>query len=289
MEPEYKDINQLTKEMTTKGYSYFTKLLVPDNKSLAKAKLQAMIGEWETEINEYSEEVIEKFSPNKMDLYRKYLEDFKNNVFPKHLWTVRAALRTMDPELARYKGDYRDADASEIFDTTNRILEESHRYVEHTASTLNYLNLKGVDQLKLEYLNDKQMFMSKVIGYGIRSELLHRYYPSYFPIMTQKNLWAMYFICESSNEFIRIETKTRKELSRVSHNWQYPYDRFTYLMTVLSNAFQDWLSSFGLKTNPAYRFGYMNLFLYEIHDHRISDIRLLHEWADLAKHGKSSK
>jgi hypothetical protein len=289
MELEYQDISQLSKEMMTKAHSYFNELLVPKDERFAKAKLQAVIVDWEHQIEKYSKDITEKFNPQKMILYQRHVEDFKNNIFAKHLWTVSSALRTRDPELAKYKGHYRDADASEIFDTVNGILEASHEYVKQTGSRLDYSKLGSLEDLKLDYLDEEEMSLKKIIGFGIRSEILHRYYPSYFPIMTQKNLWAMYFICESSNEFIRIETKVKKGASRVSHNWQYPYDRFIYLMTILGNAFQDWLLKVGIKTNPAYRFGYMNLFLYEIHDHRISDIKLLHEWADLAKHGKSSK
>lgn len=289
METNYKNTEVLKAEMLPKALSYFNKLFLPEQGHFAKAKLQIMIKDWEEEIDEYSQSVVDKFNPEKMEIYEGHLEDFKNNIFAKELWTVKSALKTKDPELARYKRDYRDADAEEIFNTVNGILNMSHDYVSKASTRLDYTKLKKVEDLEMEYLNGEEMFMNRVIGYGIRSEILHRYFPSYFPVMTQKNLWAMYFICESSNEFITIESKVRKDISRVSHNWQYPYDRFTYLMALLWNFLQGWLADYGIKLNPKYRFGYINLFLYEIHNHHLSDIKLLHEWADSEKYGRSSK
>ncbi|HZY79105.1 MAG TPA: toll/interleukin-1 receptor domain-containing protein [Cyclobacteriaceae bacterium] len=289
METEYKSVDVLSKEMLLKASHYFQKLFVPEESAFIKAKLQSTVQGWDEQIEKYTSQVIQKFSPQKMQTYESYLEDFKNNIFAKELWTVSAALRTRDPELARYKGDYRDADAEEIYDTVNGIMNATHKYVSKAGSFLDYKNLKSIADLGVEYLNNDEMFMNRVIGFGIRSEILHRYYPMHFPIMTQKNLWAMYFLCESSNEFITVEQKTRKGIMRVSHNWQYPYDRFIFLMNVLSIGLEKLFAKHGIKLNPLYRFAYVNLFQYEIHDHQIDDIRLLHEWVESERNGRNAK
>ncbi len=253
-------------------------LFVKDNDKTTKIKLENQIEEWENEVKEYSKSFNNKFSPAKMIVYEDFLEDFKNNIFAKELWTVSSALKTYDPDLARYKKDYRDADAEDIFNTVNGILNTTHKYIE--KSHINYSKLEEVDELGLNYLNEEDMFMNKIIGFGIRSELLHRYYPSSFPIMTQKSLWAMYFICDSAGEFITIEQQNRKGIMRVSHNWQYPYDRFTFLMNSLANGLNTWVSKYGINLQPEYRFGYVNMFLSKIHDMHKSDIKLLHEWVE---------
>lgn len=280
MENEYKTLEPLIEEMSKKAKVYFDKFFSLDNPALIKAKVQMTVKSWEEEIEDYSASVKEKFNPNKMELYEDFLEDFKNNIFGIELWTVKAALKTLDPDLARYKKDYRDADAEEIFDTVNGILNATHKYISDKASSLDYSKLNDIESLMLEYLNEEDMFMNKIIGFGIRSEILHRYYPSYLPIMTQKSLWAMYFICDSANEFITVEQRNRQGIMRVSHNWQYPYDRFTFLMNSLSNQLSSWFNVYGIKLKKELRFGYVNMFLSTIHESHKADIKLLHEWVE---------
>lgn len=280
MENDYKDLQLLTNEMKSKAFAYFEKLFVGDNEVATKLKVTLKVQEWIKEVEVYNKEIVAKFNPAKMALAEDFMEDFKNNVFGKDLWTVKAALKTHDPDLARYKKDFRDADAEEIYNTVNGILTATHEYVKNTASKIKYDAIKTVADLALQYLDEEEMFMNKIIGFGIRSELLHRYYPAYFPIMTQKSLWAMYFICDSSKEFITIEQKNRQGIMRVSHNWQYPYDRFTYLMNELAIQFEHWVSKYKIKIDPVYRFGYINMFLSSIHELNKADIKLLHEWVE---------
>lgn len=280
MENEHKALTPLLEEMNKKAKGYFDQFFRQDNPAMAKVKMQLIIQNWEAEIKEYSASVQEKFNPNKMELYEEFLEDFKNNVFGIELWTVKAALKTHDPDLARYKKDYRDADAEEIYQTVNGILNATHNYVSEETTTINYSKLTDIASLKMNYLNEEEMFMNKIIGFGIRSEILHRYYPYVFPIMTQKSLWAMYFICDSANEFITIEQRNRRGIMRVSHNWQYPYDRFTFIMTTLSNKLTEWFGAYGIKLKEEWRFGYVNMFLSTIHESHKADIKLLHAWVE---------
>lgn len=281
MEDDYKDLKQLVAEMKVKVKPYFEKIFNTSDHSQIKRILPDSVNAWEKEVAEYSEQLIQKFNPGKMKIAESFPEDFKNNVFGSSLWTVRAALKTKDPDLARYKSDYREADSEEIFDTVNGILNATHKYVNDTVKRTDYNKIETVESLQLQYLDEEDMFMNKIIGYGIRSELLHRYYPAYFPVMTQKSLWAMYFVCDSSKEFITIEQKNRKGIMRVSHNWQYPYDRFTFLMNELALEILNWFKEYGVKFTPDYRFGYVNIFLAEIHRIHRDDIRLLHEWGDI--------
>ena len=280
MEKVYKALEPIVAEMNSKALKYFEQLFKVDYQSMTKAKIKLTIQSWESEIQGYHGATKEKFNPSKMEIYEDYLEDFKNNVFGKELWTVKAALKTHDPDLARYKKDFRDADAVEIFETVNSILNATHKYVQNDVLSINYQNIESIEKLKMQYLNENEMFMNKIIGFGIRSEILHRYYPANLPIMTQKSLWAMYFICDSANEFITIEQRNRQGIMRVSHNWQYPYDRFTYLMNELANQISQWFEEYDLKLKPQYRFGYVNMFLSAIQESHKSDIKLLHAWVE---------
>ena len=279
MEVHYERMPQLLGGMNNKAHQYFTELFSGDSRALVKAKIAMELEAWEEEISGYRDSFIAKFNPEKMALYKRFIGDFKENVFKKNLWTVRAAMQTPDPDLATYKAHFRDAKDPEIFKTVNDILTASHEYVKDVGSKLDYFAIESQEELQMSFLENEGMFMKQIIGFGIRSEILHRYHPQNFPIMTQQNLWAMYFICESANEFIKIEQKVRAGQMRVSHNWQYPYERFTFLMNELANQFHGWIAEYGLKWNEKYRFGYINLFLAHIHKTNLTDIKLLHEWA----------
>lgn len=279
MNSEYKDFSILANEMNKKAEMYFKQLFVVEDSPMKKIKIISVFSDWEKKIDSYHKEFVQNFQPSKMSMFESYLEDFKNNYFGKKLWTVSSALKTSDPDLSRYKKDFKDAEADTIFETVNGILNKTHFYVDTIANKFNYNEIHNVKELEMEYLNSDEMFMNKIIGYGIRSEILHRYYPSNFPIMTQKSLWAMYFLCESAEEFITIEQKSRDELMRVSHNWQYPFDRFTLLMTVLHYQISILVKEYGIVLNPKYRFGYVNMFLSEIFEYHKADAKTLHEWA----------
>lgn len=280
MDDEYKEISSVVVEIKSKGFEYFQKLFVTDDTALTTRNLSSIAKQWSNKINDYHISFSEVFNPDKMDLYEDYLEDFKNKVFAKDLWTVKAALKTPDPDLARYKKDYRDANTQDIFNTVNGILNAAHSYSKEVSKHINYSAVAVVEDLQMAFLNEDTMFMNKVIGFGIRSEILHRYFPALFPIMTQPSLWAMYFICESNNEFITIEKRTREGKMRVSHNWQYPYDRFSFLMNVISNELYDWFRSYGVELETNLRFGYVNMFLSSISDLHKADTKMLHEWVD---------
>ncbi len=282
-EKQYKNINSLIKEMNDNASEYFQKLFVTENVKMAKLKLSTELQSWEKEIEKYHSATVAKFNPKKMKLYQAYPEDFKNNVLGKELWTVKAALKTYDPDLARYKKDYREANSREIYNTVNGILDSTHEYVKNETPLINYKTLKEKEDLRMDYLDEEDMFMNKIIGFGIRSEILHRYFPAYFPIMTQQSLWAIYFICDSADEFITLEQQNRNERIRVSHNWQYPYDRFTFLMNSLVNSLGKWLGEYGLRIKPEYRFGYINIFLSEIHKLHKVDIKMLHAWEPIER------
>ncbi len=280
MDDEYKEIASVVQEAKSKGFEYFQKLFVTDSIALTTSKLSSIAQQWSDKINDYHASFAKVFNPGKMELYEEFLEDFKNKVFAKELWTVKAALKTPDPDLARYKKDYRDANTREIFNTVNGILNAAHSYSTEVSKQIDYSSLVSVKDLQMDFLNEDTMFMNKVIGFGIRSEILHRYFPALFPIMTQPSLWAMYFICESNNEFITIEKRTREGKMRVSHNWQYPYDRFSFLMNVISNELFNWFKSYGVELKTNLRFGYVNMFLSSISDLHKADTKMLHEWVD---------
>lgn len=282
MENDYANLTPIILEMKKTAFEYFQKIFGGENEMMVKLKVATKLAEWEEEISTYNKQVVDKFNPQKMVIAGDNLEIFKKNVFGKILWTVSSAIKPIpNPDLARYKVDFREADPEDIYNTVNAILNAAHSYVKTVTPAISYKSIAEIADLRMAYLDEEGMFMNKIIGYGIRSELLHRYYPANFAVMTQKSLWAMYFICDSLKEFITIEQKNRKGIMRVSHNWQYPYGRFNFIMNELANELEKWFAVYKIKLKPEFRFGYVNMFLSAIHKMHKPDIDLLHAWEEM--------
>lgn len=276
--PEYFDkVFNLIIDDSLQASGFKVKKLIGNDKK----KVSSVIKSWENDIVAYKDSFLKIFSPQKLRIYENYLDDFKNKQFRNNLWTVKAAMNTKDPDLARYKKDFGQVLAQEILETLKIIITSSSSYVEQKASNINYDGIETINELELDYLNEPEFSLKKIIGYGIRSEILHRNYPANFPVMTQRSLWGMYFLTSLEQEFITIEEKKRKEITRVSHNWTYNYARFTYynnyLFLLLANKLR---TDYDIEVNSEIRFGYCNLFLTELANLHKAQIKELHEWTD---------
>jgi hypothetical protein len=258
------------------------KLIVKTKEKDKANAIKTEIESWEKEVKKYSNEMQEVFSPKNIKIYADIADDFKNKIFKSKLWTVGSALRTPDPDLIRYKRDYGDALPEEILNTLKGILQKTDKYVKKISSDLDYSSVQSPEVLKMDYLDDKDLSLSGVIGFGIRSEILHRYYPAYFPVMTQRTIWGMYFLSALAEEFVTIEQKSAKGIMRVSHNWIYNYQRFTFCNNYIANLLSDRLKkNYKIDLNPEFRFGYVNLFLVELAKIHKDEIKDLHQWTDV--------
>ena len=277
-------LKQVLAELSKKGEKYFHRLMDKQTPALTKQNILQTFGKWEQTTTKSSNKFMEAFGPEKMALYEDYLEDFKNAIFAKKLQTVRAALTASDPELVIYKKHFRDADNRTIYNAVKVMLAEATQYNTTIAPTVNYQSISNPSQLKMEFINNGTMLLNKIIGTSIRSEMLYNAFPMNFPLMTQPNMWAMYFLCVTADEFTKFDRNAKESQIRVSHNYQYPYDRFTFLMTFLFNRLSDWVAGYGFSLRPHLRFGYVNEFLFAVHALHREDVNALHQWTDAKKY-----
>lgn len=237
-----------------------------------KSKIKAI----EEEVSEYCSEFFENFNDDTLDDLEEDLSSFKNEIFAEKLWTVRSALHDVsNPELDRYRESFDNATPREIFIHTRAVLDATKIYLKENFPKIDLSKVSDVHDLNLDYLDDEKMFMTGVIGYGIRSELLHRMYPSAFAIMTRRTLWAMFFLT-NQNEFIIDENRNGQ--SRTSHYWNYEYDRFCYYNNFLTNMFDVYLKRYKITIKPELRFGYINLMLVEFSRQYREEINDLYRW-----------
>lgn len=253
-----------------------------DNKADIK-KLQNVVKSWEAEIDNYHQLVemdfdLELFDDANEDKYEN--QEFKDNIFAQTLWTVKSALKsaTYDKEMKRYLDHFKATTASDIFVVIKNVLEASDEYIKKLAPNINYNKIREIEQLHLDYLDDESMYLTGVIGLGIRSELLHRLYPANFAIMTRRSLWGMFYLSNEADEFVVDEINNEGTQARTSHNWQYKYDRFVFYNNFLGNLLEIEFKKYKINFKANYRFGYVNMFLNEVHKLHKSTIDTLYSW-----------
>lgn len=246
-----------------------------DNKKEIES-LKEKIKKMETEVQVYKSECFQYFNAGMIETMDADKGAFKNNIFGEKLWTVSSSLHDMsNPELDRYRESFDNATPTEIYLCVKHILEETKNYIENVFPRINLRSIQNIEDLKLDYLNEEDMLLTGVIGLGIRSELLHRMYPSVFPIMTRRSLWGMYFLT-SENEFIVDENYQGK--SRTSHEWNYDYARFCFYTNFLTNIMESYLNKYKINMNMEIRFGYLNLMLVEYSAKHKTEIAELYKW-----------
>lgn len=248
-----------------------------DNK-LGVKNLKTVVGQWEQKVMEYRDESIDTFQ---LDLFdedndEKYeYQEFKD-IFAKRLWTVKGALNSSDPDLETYKSKFHHTTGAEIYNVVRAILLATDRHMTHTAPSINFKRISSIEQMKLSYLDEEEMFLPGIIGLGIRSELLHRLYPSHFAIMTRRSGWAVYYMTNECDEFVIDEEFDGK--FRTSFNWEYEYDRFNYYCNFICNLLEENFAKHGIVFKQNLRYGYVNMFLNSIYVHHKEQADFLNRW-----------
>lgn len=272
------EVFSITKSSITSDNGIRFKMNSINNKK-STVRVEQKISGWEEEIKKYRSEVapmfaLHNFDEDDEDCYE--YEDVKDELLAKKLWTVSSALKSRDKALERYKNAYWGTTPRELFNTTKHILLETNSYMNNIASGIKFNTITKVEQLKYDFLEKENMMLTGVIGLGIRSEILHRIYPSHFPIMTRKSLWAMYYLTGEEDEFVTDETYDG--MHRTEHNWNYDYARFAFYINFVYKQIETLLKEYNITLKSELRFGYVNMFLNSISELNSNKIGFLTEW-----------
>ena len=242
--------------------------------------LKREIKKWEKEICAYRDYMKEILDLNLFD--RTYSDsyspqEFKDDIFADELWTVKGALKSPDPDLKLYKSNFYSTTPMDIFVVVEKILTSSRKYMLNITPSLSLKMINQVEQLNMDFLEEEGMLLTGVIGLGIRSEMLHRLYPSHFAIMTRRSLWGMFYLSDEAEEFVVDEDNDIGQ-QRTSSNWEYDYQRFCFLNNFIANLIEDSLLKSGINMNQNLRFGYVNMFLNQIFSQHSSQIAVNMRW-----------
>lgn len=237
--------------------------------------LKKQMGKWESSIKKGHEEFSKHYTERKLSLYRSRPQSFSNDVLRKILWTLKAALKPYEPGMEEFNTRYNQSDPFEVYKTVMSIKEAGENYNQAYG-----LPAPAPDEeMGMSFLQDEKYLLKGVIGSGIRSEILYRLYPGAFPIMTRRNLWAMYFLSGQAEEFILTEKSSKTGEMRVTHNWNYDYPRFVSYARYI----YDWLTIFCQKldipVDPSIGYGYVNELMVDYASTYKKEIDLLNKWS----------
>ena len=250
---------------------------IKKNNTEAINELKETVKTWEKTIQKDQVSFADVFSLSLFDDGNpdKYApSEFKNSIFGKELWTVSSALTTRDPELDKYKNDFRDADPREIYDVVENILTAAADYAEELPE---FKKVREPSEMELEILEEEEYKLYGVIGRGIRSELLHRLYPQAFALMTQRNLWGMFFLT-NADEFLVDQFDESTGKTRTSHYWEYDYQVFSFYCNFLANLLSHEFKKNGLAFSENMRFGYVNNFLVKLYESHKKEVNEMKRW-----------
>ncbi len=243
------------------------KIIPEDQKEKAK-QLQVTIRKWEREITKYTKE----FNEQIRDVFDQSAQTFKNELFAKYLWTVEGSLsKTWDRELDDYRQAFYAHDEGDIQNTVGRIVEAAEDYIHHPPTKVRQQKVAQPEDLELIRVCNSTTRIKVVIGYGIRSEILYKFNPQYFPMMTRRSIWGLFFLANEADELVR-DDETDKGF-RTKHNWEYDYARFTYYNNKIFDLLKHYCAQHKVKLNESIRFGYVNEFLIEIHKTHKAEIK----------------
>lgn len=241
-----------------------------------KETLKKLIEEWEQRIRDYTKDLQEDFE--ELDEFEE--DEFKNSVFVTALWTVEGALKkTWDRELDRYRSAYAQEDASRILDTARLIALRAAEYAQEVPEAVRQKRIKTPEDLQFDAVCREDTLINSVIGYGIRSEILHKLQPAWFSLMTRRSLWGMFYLTDEADEFVVQDRDRKKGLERTSHNWSYDYARFTYFNFLIYEMLEDHCNRYKIKLNSELRYGYVNEFLVAIFQQHRQQVNKLYKYS----------
>lgn len=241
-------------------------------------KVKNKIASWTTKISDDIIEFQGFLGKEKWKIFEQFPQVFKDNNFKK-LWTVNAALTTPDPELKRYQDAYNNMPGEDMFKKFKEIVLRAEKYFVEIGTSLDYYTVKSVEDLQQDFFNDEEMFLKGVIGLGIRSEFLLKFFPATFTLMTRRSHWAMY-ILTNSEEFILQQKGYGKYRGKIRYvnQFQYDYPRFSFYNIIVLEKLIEYCQKFDVSIDEKYRFGYINLLLSDIHEFKKDAVEELKKW-----------
>ena len=215
-------------------------------------------------------------------LNKEFLEEydddpnaFKSQILKNKCPIIRKTLNSKNvEELKKYKMDFNQAAPKLLLTVVENICKFADEYKKNYNSSI-YESAKSFEDLKMEVLDTESCTAYKVIGGGIKTQMLYKVYPGMFPYRSRDAIWAFWYLsgketldCEMSSEFLMIDTKN----SVTRHNYFYPYRLFSWYAFVIYKFLKNEAVKYGVEIDVNYRYVIVDKFLQFVADEHRDEI-----------------
>lgn len=209
------------------------------------------------------------FEMEALEEYRDDPNAFKQ-ALSREVPVVANSLRSRRTELKDWQHHFRAARAKTLLEVFSNVLEFYCEW--STAHPVNlYIRLSDPDAFGLDPLdNDEAMYITNVVGMGIKSIVLYHLDSERLPARGYNGLYGLYFLSKyeyfdlpsKSSEFLMINDVTRASDGSIimDQNYWYPYGLFSLYALRIFNWIDQRASNTGISLDPKCRFVYVERF-----------------------------
>jgi hypothetical protein len=198
-----------------------------DTKNVFTEIIKESIESFNKDRNSY----LEILDEESLEEYEDDPNQFKNDVLRNKCPIIRYTLHSKDKELDKYKMDFNISDPNELLEVVCNLTQFANDYNSRFTDIDDYESIESLGDLGLAELDTEEYVVYGVIGGGIKSHLLFKLYPEFFPNRSREAIWALWYLtskktfdCTQDSEFLMIDTKN----STTQQNYFYPYELFAF-------------------------------------------------------------
>lgn len=196
------------------------------NKSeIYKRIIVSAIDKFENDRQDY----INIFDLELLEEYEDDLNTFKSRVLRDKCPIIRKTIQNKQAkQLDKYRVDFNRSNPSELLAVVTNLCrfgEDYHTDVYERNEEIGY------EELGMSLMDTDNYTVYGVIGGGIKSHMMYKVHPDYFPNRSRSALWALWYLteklsfgCSMDSEFLMIDTKK----NTTQQNYFYPYELFSY-------------------------------------------------------------
>jgi hypothetical protein len=230
---------------------------------------------------------------NEQEAYRDYLDlevldefEYDAAAFKSHTASacpiIRRCLNSPSEVMVEYQRSFRLTSGRTLLDAVRSISDFARSYASHFDDRLHEAAAEPAD-LGLEPLNEGELGVGGVIGYGVQSCMLHGVYPREFALRTQDAVWALYFLSErqdfglaDGSEFLMVYP----DRGFCEQNYFYPAQLFGFYALKVFLVLREFCGAKYGKFDDRYRYIYLNAFLGHVAEMHRTDINALRQTSE---------
>lgn len=255
--------------------------------TISKSEVKLLGRVFEKAVASYEKDAVKYrrfFDPDALEEFQDDPNSFKQ-ALSRDVPVIANTLRQKRAELKEWQMHFRRAKAKDLLEVFANVIDFFHDWSpKHTKSS--YDQLDEPSAFELDPLdNDETMYMTNVIGMGIKSILLYHIDPERLPARGRNGLYGLYFLSgrdsfelpSDSSEFLMVN-----DISPVSdgslimdQNYWYPYGLFSLYALRIYQWIDSHAKSIGYTLDQTVRYIYVERFLQAVCDQHKEDLKTM--------------